>query len=248
MAVTPRVSLGGGSRAILSVHDVMPETMDRVEAILALCAAQGIPPMTLLVVPGRPWQTAQLRRLRALADQGYTLAAHGWSHRVERFGGIHHRLHAALISRRAGEHLALTSEEVVDLMSRAHSWFGDKGLPPPDLYVPPAWALGRVPARAARELPYTRIEVLRGVLAPRSGRFEVLPLVGFEADTWARAQWLRGWNRGQLALGRATGRPVRIGIHPQDFELRLGQELRALLQRPFRFVDYTATLDPVHAA
>ncbi|HSM28525.1 MAG TPA: polysaccharide deacetylase family protein [Thioalkalivibrio sp.] len=243
MAVTPNVS-SDHTRVILSIHDVMPESMDRVEAILAFCAAQGIPPMTLLVVPGRLWQAAQLRRLRSLADQGYTLAAHGWSHRIERFGGIHHRLHAALISRHAGEHLALTGEGVVDLMHRAHGWFADNELPPPDLYVPPAWALGRLPAQAARELPYTRIEVLRGVLAPASGQVEALPLVGFEADTWVRAQWLRGWNRWQLALGRRTGRPVRIGIHPEDFELRLGEALRALLQRPFRFVDYSATLAP----
>lgn len=246
MAVTPNAS-GDAQSAILSVHDVMPESLGQVEEILALCSAQGVAPITLLVVPGRPWQPTQLWRLRELAGQGYTLAAHGWNHRIERFGGIGHWLHAALISRRAGEHLALSAIQRLELMHRTHDWFAANDLPPPHLYVPPAWALGRLPAGAARELPYSRIEVLRGLLSPASGELQTLPLIGFEADTWARAQWLRGWNRWQLALGRCTDRPVRIGIHPHDLELRLGERLRQLLQQPFRFLEYPTASEPASA-
>lgn len=42
-------------RALVSVHDVMPETLERVQRILDLCAAINPVPLTLLVVPGLGW-------------------------------------------------------------------------------------------------------------------------------------------------------------------------------------------------
>ncbi len=229
----------GAPAAVVSIHDVMPETLDDVEALLALCTGAGVPAVTLLVVPGRPWSDAHLARLAAMARAGHPLAAHGWRHGVDRYGGLYHRLHGALLSRRVAEHLALDEAGIAALMARSHAWFEAQGLPAPSLYVPPAWALGWVSPGTLRSLPFRRVEVLRGVLEVASGRLEPLPLVGFEADTPVRAAVLGAWNRAQTAAARRRGRPLRIGIHPGDLRLRLAGPLRALLGRPFRYLDYT---------
>ncbi|MFO8026638.1 MAG: DUF2334 domain-containing protein [Opitutales bacterium] len=67
-------------KAFLSIHDVMPHTLERVERILYWLKARDVPPVTLLVVPGRPWEAPQIERLRQLAATGHELAAHGWHH------------------------------------------------------------------------------------------------------------------------------------------------------------------------
>ena len=229
--------------ALLSIHDVMPETLDRVERILELCEAAGTPPVTLLVVPGRAWQAEDIDRLRTWQQAGHELAAHGWHHRIPHYGGVYHRLHSAVLSRNVAEHLALSPEDVVALMTRSHAWFARHGLPAPSLYVPPAWALGRLPAGAFSRLPFARIEVLRGLIELPAGRLEALPLVGFEADTAWRAAVLGGWNRLQQRRARARRRPLRIGIHPDDPDLRLGQQLRELLRSPLDFRPYDRAVD-----
>ena len=110
-------------RAYLSVHDVMPHTLDRVRALLggplSRFPAGHVP---LLVVPGREWNEADLAQLRDWQAAGHPLAGHGWMHRVERYGGWRHRVHAALISRDVAEHLALEAEGILDLMCRCHAW------------------------------------------------------------------------------------------------------------------------------
>ena len=228
--------------ALVSIHDVMPHTMDRVEQILAFCARQGIPPVTLLVVPGCDWQPAHLDRLHRLAEQGHELAAHGWHHRIAGFGGLYHRIHSALISRQVAEHLALAPDGVAELMQRSHRWFPAHGLPAPTLYVPPAWALGRLPQGGLAALPYSHIETLRGLLAVDGGRLHRLPLMGFEADTRWRAIALRAWNGRQKARARRQSRPLRIGIHPYDFDLQLADDLRSLLGEPMDFIRYHQAL------
>ena len=218
-------------RPLLSVHDVMPETLAPVADILARLRCLGLPPATLLIVPGCRWDADELAQLRRWQKQGHELAAHGWHHRARAIRGLRHRLHAALLSRDAAEHLALSSDEIAALMRRAHDWFGRNDLAAPALYVPPAWALGALPRARLRELPYARIETTAGVIDAASGRLEALPLVGFEADTPARAAALGAWNRSQMLLARGSGRPLRVGIHPQDFRLRLAGSLEELLQK-----------------
>ncbi|MFP4155177.1 MAG: polysaccharide deacetylase family protein [Halothiobacillaceae bacterium] len=225
-------------RALLSIHDVMPETLDRVEAVLGLCRDRGIPPLTLLVVPGRAWHADEIERLRAWARAGHELAAHGWFHEIERFGGLWHRLHGLLLSRRVAEHLSLSPEDVLALMQRAHGWFAEHDLPPPQLYVPPAWALGRLPGDAAQRLPFRRIEVLSGIIEVPDWRLTRMPLAGFEADTSLRAAGLSLFNRQQWRLARRRDLPLRIGIHPNDLQLRLADSLQQMLAAPFRYEAY----------
>ena len=96
--------------------------------------------------------------------------------------------------------------------------------------MPPAWALGALPKARWPLLTYRRIEVTRGLLDTRSGQLEPLPLVGFEADTRLRAIFLRGWNHFQARQAKRQGRPLRIGIHPQDGELLLADDLMKFIR------------------
>ncbi len=217
--------------ALVSVHDVMPETLPAVQGCLGLLAEFGIDRTALLVVPGAPWDAAGVAVLEELAASGHELVAHGWVHRTEP-RTAYHRTHAALLSRNVAEHLALDRAGAVALTHRSRDWFADQGLPTPRTYIPPAWALGRLRGGALAEQPFPVLESLRGVhLRDAAGdhRFVPLPLVGFEADTRLRAGVLGRWNRLQLRLARRRGRPLRIAVHPRDPELQLGQQLRAIL-------------------
>ncbi len=215
--------------ALLSIHDVMPATRARVEALSDQARALGWPPPILLVVPGSGWDAGGIAWLQACEAAGHTLAGHGWQHRITHYGGIRHRLHAALISRDVAEHLSLDAEGVLALMRRCHAWFGEHGLTPPALYVPPAWALGPVPRQRLREQPFARIETLRGVYTHRTGQWQHRALLGYEAGNALQKRALVITN----ALGRWRARRagLRIGLHPDDAELPLAASLWRDLER-----------------
>jgi len=233
-------------KAVVSIHDLMPETMDRVETLLAWLAEREVPPVTLLVVPGKPWTAAQIGRLHELAEAGHPLAAHGWHHRTTP-RRLYHRLHAALISRDVAEHLDLDSRGILDLILRAREWFLAQRLPDPEVYVPPAWALGRLSVRDQAAVPCRVIETTRGLLCPDGTpkpRFEKLPLAGYEADTSFRAVFLRRWNAAQARRARQTGRPLRISIHPDDLQLHLADQMDDQIRAATMFADYLEALRP----
>ena len=217
-------------RALVSIHDVMPETLDRVRGLLARCAHINPGPVTLLVVPGRAWDAAGIDQLRAWQAAGHSLAGHGWLHRVERFGGLAHRMHGLLLSRRVAEHLALDAPEVAALVRRCHAWFESNGLAPAELYVPPAWAMGRLAPGAIAALPFAQYETLIGVREAATGRLWRIPMLGYEADTRLRAPAVRLWNAWNRRRALRV-RWLRIAIHPGDPDLHLGEDLHADLRR-----------------
>lgn len=227
-------------RALISIHDVMPETLPQVERLVSGLREHGHRAVTLLVVPGRDWDRAGLDTLAGWQREGLELAAHGWHHEARTIRGPFHLLHAAVMSRRSAEHLALEPDAIAALMRRAGEWFAEQGLDPPDSYVPPAWALGRIGRPALRRLPYRQVEVTRGLIDLRSGRLWPLPLVGFQADTALRERFLRGWNRRQRRRAQRRRVPLRIGIHPGDLGLRLAGDLRALLAENWQSLRYDA--------
>lgn len=215
--------------ALVSIHDVEPDRLDRVLRISDLLDRAGIRSPTVLVVPGLGWTHRDLDVLRSLLDRGYELAGHGWSHRAPDPTGLYHRLHAAILSRDQAEHLSREREELVRRIRQCHAWFGTVDLPAPSLYVPPAWAMGALRDGDLRELPFEWFEALDGVVCAGAQLRIRLPLIGFEADTVGRELGLRVWNRLNLALA-GPDRPVRVSIHPNDLELRLAGRLRTLLK------------------
>jgi predicted deacetylase len=224
--------------AIVSIHDVMPETFPRVLRILNLAQEARVPPPTLLVVPGKEWSPELLDTLRTLANQGHALAGHGWIHKATSGSRtLTHRAHGLLISRNEAEHLSLPREDVEALIQRCHRWFSTASLPEPELYVPPAWALGDLPLSALRSLPFRWYEVLRGMVHGQTGRIRWLPLAGFEADTTFRQLSLKLWNGLNAGVARGIRGPLRISIHPGDLDLLLQKDVKRMLEDPWRFVD-----------
>lgn len=224
--------------ALIAIHDVMPATLPRVEALVTELRRRGHRAITLLVVAGRDWDNRDVDTLARWQREGIELAAHGWHHEARRIRRPYHLLHAAVLSRRAAEHLSLDADAIAALMQDAAAWFEQHGLDRPESYVPPAWALGRIGRQALRHLPYRQVEVTRGLVDTASGRLWPLPLVGFEADTRVREHFLRNWNRIQERRARRRGVPLRIGLHPDDMDLRLSGQLRALLAGDWRSLRY----------
>jgi hypothetical protein len=232
------------AQALVSVHDLMPETMPAVRRTLKLLERHRITPVTLLVVPGRDWDRDAIAELRQLQRDGYRLAGHGWQHHAERLGGLYHRLHSLFLSRRVAEHLALDEDGIIALIQRCHAWFADNGLDTPALYVPPAWAIGRVSLpRLHRRCAFALYERFDGVIDVAAGRSLRLPLLGYEADNALRAPILSAWNHWNRWRAARSGRPIRIGIHPHDIDLRLGHELERDLDRVITAIDYDTLLE-----
>lgn len=217
---------------LVSVHDLMPDTMPAVREIVATLDEAGVRPLTLLVVPGHDWSDEQIDWLRTRQARGDTLAGHGWVHHAGEVRDLYDRLHRRFFSRGVAEHLALEPEGIYDLMARCHQWFLDAGLHAPEVYVPPAWAMGAVDhARLRDRLPFRLYETLTGFYDAGGDRFVRVPLVGYEADTRARALGLRLANGFNRMLARVTGN-LRIAIHPQDLNLLLAADLRCMIERP----------------
>lgn len=215
--------------AVISVHDVMPETLSQVTAILSRALAPfPAENIALLVVPGRSWQPSQISQLRDWQAQGYELAGHGWTHEVAEIRGLYHRLHSWVLSRRAAEHLSYTSRELKRLLLNNYDWFGAQGMAAPELYVPPAWAVGALSLPDLRALPFAAMETTSGFRSLRTGRSTKLPLVGFEADNRWRAAVLRPWNHLNQSLCNYR-RPLRLSIHPFDFSYLLQHDVQKLL-------------------
>lgn len=226
-------------KALVSIHDLMPDTMSRVEAILEWLDSLNVPPVSLLVVPGKAWTHNQIDRLRELADKGHQLAAHGWHHKTDP-RKLYHRLHSLIISRDVAEHLDLDSTGVLDLLIRSGEWFSQNGLPTPEFYVPPAWALGFIKKKHLEKAPYRMIETTRGLIHLKNGTVqrEGYPLTGFEADTGLREAFLRRWNQFQTNKAVRTNKPLRISIHPDDLQLRLADQMEELLKMDWEYLAY----------
>ena len=216
----------------------MPETMDLVEEILIWLKERNAPPVTVLVVPGKPWSCTHIERLRELSNNGHELAAHGWHHHTTP-RRIRHRIHAALISRNVAEHLDLDSAAILDLLERSKNWFIENKLPTPRLYVPPAWALGSISKEHLAKVPYHYIETTRGFLKKTEDRFRFtpFPLTGYEADTRFRETFLRFWNRHQEGRAKYKDTILRISIHPNDLNLRLTDQIDEQIRAISEFVN-----------
>lgn len=216
---------------MVSIHDVMPHTLEYVQPILHVLEEIGIHPVTLLIVPGSGWSERDLNVLRGFQNAGHELAGHGWKHQCVGPKTFTHTLHSLVLSRNVAEHLSLNSNQIAELIERCFQWFLQTGLHPPNLYVPPAWAMGSISRKILADLPFRMYESLTGIYDSDTGKFSYLPLVGYEADTRLRIWSLRLFNTFNQAIATLSGRPLRIAIHPYDFTLGLASDLHVLLRR-----------------
>ncbi len=225
--------------AIVSIHDVMPHSIGNVRELLTKITHLSPESITLLVVPGLNWADSEIQALHEFQDAGYRLAGHGWHHRVRQVKTLYHNFHARLISRMAAEHLSLSTGEIVRIMEDCHAWFGANSLATPDLYVPPAWAMGKIPRSRLKAMPFRYYESTSGIYDSATDRKVRLPLLGFEADTYFRVISLKYWNAVNFAMGNQN-RPVRLSIHPRDHKLMLRGSLDHYLSRVGTALSYRA--------
>ncbi len=216
---------------LLSIHDIMPETLGKVLAIVERLESKRLAPIYLLVVPGCDWADSQLQSLKELAQNGHIIAGHGWTHKAENIRGLKHRLHSRFISRNVAEHLALNAEGIAKLIRRNHTWFQKHDFEPPALYVPPAWAMGKISRPTLRDLPFRYYEYLGGIYDSETDRLRRLPVIGYEADTTIRGFLLRVTNAVNHGMRGIQRRPIRLAIHPHDFDLSLADHLNAFISR-----------------
>lgn len=226
--------------ALVSVHDVMPETLPQVKAIIGLLERLAVFPATLLVVPGRRWSRADIAYLKSLQADGFELAGHGWQHRAERMTSTWHRLHGLLISRNEAEHLSLSAIEIAARIHACSDWFQEAGFSHPVLYVPPAWAWGRLPQNALKVLPFRLYETQWGIFDAFAGDYMRLPVTGYMADTRFREKALKA---GNCFSRRFLPGPLRIAIHPGDMGLRLAGDLKRHLLGALRYLSYRELCD-----
>lgn len=230
-------------RAVASVHDVRPDSLGLVRELLALLRPHAGSKVALLIVPGLEWNAGAIDQLREWADEGYELAGHGWIHQGPP-RSLYHRLHALVISRDEAEHLSRSRADLVELIARGVAWFDRHRLPTPELYVPPAWALGRLTAAELAAAGYRWCEVQLGFLEAGTGRHLPTPLMGFETDTRFRSVAVGLSNRINAAWARRSGRPLRIGLHPNDLELLRADELRRRVHEP---TEWLTTAEAIRA-
>lgn len=216
----------------------MPETLERVEHLFHHIQSFGHKTITLLVVPGRNWQSGDLQRLHALIEQGGIVSGHGWMHKVKTIQGFKHRLHSLLISKDVAEHLALKKTEIKELVRNCYQWFHSHGLPNPEIYVPPAWAMGSLNHDDLAQLPFHQYETMNGVYDSTQKHYYRSPMLGFEArDAW-RVPFIRLWNWINFNKAKHSG-ILRIGIHPDDHTLPLAADMDRYLVKIGRAEKYS---------
>jgi len=235
-------------RAIVSVHDVMPETLPEIKAILEKLKGLNVSPVTILVVPGKEWSARQIDWLREQQREGLVIAGHGWRHSVTERSTLYHKLHGLFLSRMVAEHLSLSEQAITELIERCYHWFIDQGFEAPPLYVPPAWAMGRIENETLDTLPFDLYETFNGIYRTGEKNFVSLPLTGYEADNALRTPILAGWNRFNEAQAKRLDQPLRITIHPQDLSLGLARQIDAQLSRAEAFIDYRQLFEPSQQA
>ena len=229
--------------ALVSIHDVMPETRAQVSDMLyQLSRLERLPQakITLLVVPGKHWTPSDINWLQALARDGYPLAGHGWNHQAPLPRTLHHLLHSLVLSRNAAEHLSRSEQALKDRVYACFHWFHQHDLPTPDLYVPPAWANGQLDWLRWADRPFRLLETLGGVTELTCGHYHKLPLTGYEADTLLRALFLSGFNQLNLSQAQRQGQALRIGLHPYDLRYPLAAQALRHIAGVSRFLDYSA--------
>ncbi|MEM8735439.1 MAG: DUF2334 domain-containing protein [Planctomycetota bacterium] len=224
--------------ALVSIHDVMPESMEQVGELVELCRRCAVPSPMLLIVPGKAWRPAEIVQIRRWQEQGCELAGHGWSHETSAITSWYHRVHRLLLSRNVAEHLSMSSDHVVSLIQRCSEWFPAQGLEPPILYVPPEWAISSVTNDLLRNGGFRMLETTTGIRIPSIDRHLRLPVLGFEADACSTNTFSQRFNQVCRQVAKRIG-IFRISLHPVEQQFVPKNELeRTLAEREWQAITY----------
>ena len=206
----------------VTIHDVVPPLMPKVERLWAMCAKRGVKP-GLLVVPEwhgespiekSPETVAWVRRA---AEAGAEIFLHGERHdevgspRTWRDG-----LRAAGRTNKEGEFLTLGYDAARARIDRGLARLRALGLAPIG-FVPPAWLAKDDTHRAVRDAGLAVSEDGAVIYAFKAGRTIQSPVVRWSSRGAFRAfgSLVQAQLRWTLQRGASA---VRIALHPADLD------------------------------
>ena len=216
-------------KSYVSIHDVSPQSLNYIPKIIETLRYQfKINKICILVIPGLNWNNTQIETLKSWQNRGIQIAAHGWRHKAKDKKSLYHKIHSMIISANCAEHLSKDKQEIIQIIKDSFNWFVDNGLKKPLLYVPPAWALGKITKEDLNQLSFTHYECTTGMVYGEKYCF--LPLLGFEETTFCGSIIRQFFNGLNFILAKFTG-IIRIAIHPNDFNLYLKKDLERYLYK-----------------
>ncbi|GEM_PF-6364366 len=225
MSISADRSPQPGCRALLSVHDVAPDSLAFLADLLRDLSALRVPAVNLAIVPffhGRgTWTSQEVRRVASAVPPGIRteVLLHGCYHR--RVGAnarlpAWRRLLSSIQSAGEDEFFGLperdTAERVRGGRDAVAAAFGRV----PAAFVPPAWS-GGPPLRAAlKGLGFSLAEDHLWLYEVQRDRRLFAPVIAFATRSpwreWLSARWARAVMRAP-----ARGRLLRFAFHPADY-------------------------------
>jgi uncharacterized protein len=204
---------------VVSVHDVAPATAPACRAWVDDLARLGVP-ASLLVVPG-PWRGASLaddadtvRWLHERADAGDEIVQHGWAHVGVPGGPPWRRVLGKVVARGCAEFAALDEGQATLRLQRGAEVFERLGFAV-DGFTPPGWLASPAARRALRQLGFRYTTSHLGV--HRFGAGDVLRVPALSHRPGGRGERVGAQVLVRAARrAAASGRPVRIAVHPDD--------------------------------
>jgi hypothetical protein len=210
------------SHLLITIHDVTPALMPRVETLWRMCSARGVLP-GLLVIPD--WHgCAAVERdpafgawVRARAAEGAEIFLHGERHdEVGLPRAWRDELRAFARTNREGEFLTLDYVAARDRIDRGLERLRTIGLEPVG-FVPPAWLARPEAHLAAKDAGLAVSEDDGAIFVHRTGARLASPVVRWSARTPFRAFASVIGARMRWVLQRDA--PVmRIALHPGDLQ------------------------------
>lgn len=207
---------------LVTIHDVAPPLMPKVERLWELCVARKVTP-GLLVVPD--WHgtapiegdAACVAWIRARAAEGAEIFLHGERHdEVGSPRGWQDELRAFGRTNREGEFLTLDYAAARERIDRGLGRVRALGLAPVG-FVPPAWLARPDTHQAARDAGLATSEDDGAIYAFRAARVIASPVVRWSSRGALRAYGSLVQAQLRWTLQRGTG-VMRIALHPADLD------------------------------
>jgi predicted deacetylase len=209
-------------RVLVTIHDVAPPLMPKVERLWEICAARRVKP-GLLVVPEwhGEWPIEKDARcvqwVKDRASEGAEIFLHGERHdEVGSPRGFGDHLRAFGRTNREGEFLTLDRAGARARIDRGVARLRALGLNPIG-FVPPAWLARPETHVAVREAGLSVSEDDGTVFAFRIGRVIASPVVRWSSRGAFRAYGSLLQAQLRWTLQRGNGL-VRIALHPADLD------------------------------
>ena len=207
---------------LVTIHDVAPPLMPRIERLWALCAARNVKP-GLLVVPD--WHggasiendAACVAWIRARADDGAEIFLHGERHdEVGSPRGWRDELRALGRTNKEGEFLTLGYDAARARIDRGLARLRALGLSPIG-FVPPAWLALPDTHRAVRDAGLAVSEDDATSYAFKAARTIESPVVRWSSRGAFRAYGSLAQAQLRWTLQRGAS-VIRIALHPADLD------------------------------